>query len=227
MSDPLTFWTTTNGAHHDLSRFRLRFASRTISILSGMDEKTCTKCQLPKPIDNFTKRKDSKDGLGSWCKNCGNAYRRDKGYNRYESRRDEYTENQRKFRKTDKYWAYESEYRAKYKASSHGVVTDLLSRARSRAKQSKMEFELDREWVTEHLESMKCEASGVDLVLETDATVAHTAFKPSIDRIDNGKGYLKSNSRIVCVLYNKAKSDYTDEDVLKLASALIHKQQLS
>ena len=53
--------------------------------------------------------------------------------------------------------------------------------------------------------------------------MAHTALKPSIDRIDNSQGYTKNNCRVVSVIYNKAKSDYKDEDVLKMARALVER----
>lgn len=32
--------------------------------------KICTKCQVEKPIEEFSKRSASKDGLNSWCKPC-------------------------------------------------------------------------------------------------------------------------------------------------------------
>jgi 5-methylcytosine-specific restriction endonuclease McrA len=35
-----------------------------------MNSKKCTKCNIIKPFDEFHKRKDSKDGLKSWCKHC-------------------------------------------------------------------------------------------------------------------------------------------------------------
>jgi len=32
--------------------------------------KVCTKCEVEKPLDSFNKRKDSKDGLQYFCKEC-------------------------------------------------------------------------------------------------------------------------------------------------------------
>lgn len=118
------------------------------------------------------------------------------------------------------YAFYKSEYREKYKYSFSGVVTDLLCRAKTRAKKNELKINIDRQWVIDHLSPMKCEITGVDLVL-LDKNVLHTSFKPYIDRIDNNKGYTKENCRIVSVIYNKAKSDYKHEDVLKMAQALV------
>lgn len=37
--------------------------------------KTCRRCGLIKPIDNFRKRTRSRDGHQSWCKPCATTYR--------------------------------------------------------------------------------------------------------------------------------------------------------
>lgn len=36
--------------------------------------KTCTKCHIEKPLTEFNKRKQSKDGYNSHCKLCANSY---------------------------------------------------------------------------------------------------------------------------------------------------------
>lgn len=38
--------------------------------------KTCTKCNKNLPLTNFIKRKDKRDGYGSWCIECNKEYRR-------------------------------------------------------------------------------------------------------------------------------------------------------
>jgi hypothetical protein len=40
--------------------------------------KKCTKCEKIKPLDQFGKHKNMKDGLATWCKNCKSEY--DKKY---------------------------------------------------------------------------------------------------------------------------------------------------
>jgi len=99
-----------------------------------------------------------------------------------------------------------------------------LCGARGRAKKFNLEIDLDRQWIVSHLTPMRCEVTGVDFVLQVDRTVAHTPFRPSIDRIDNKMGHTKGNCRIVAVIYNKAKSDGSDQDVLRMAEALVAKK---
>jgi len=171
--------------------------------------KICNKCGL------------KYDGVR--CKECHNRYKRDSGHNKYARRAAYLSAYQRKIRATDKNKQYDKGYRSQYKESFAGVITDLLCAARKRAKMRGLEIDLDRAWVEAKLQAMKCEASGINLTLKKDRSVSHTPFRPSIDRIDNNKGYTKDNCRIVAVIYNKAKSDYTDEDVSKLAISLTNK----
>ena len=186
-----------------------------------MENKTCSQCKQSKQLDEFTQ---SKGKAGSWCKKCHNLYVKKKGYSKYSRRSEYFTNYQRELRKTVGNKQYEKEFRSAYHASFSGTVGRLLSSARDRSKKNGLEIDIDREWVEQHLEPMKCEATGVDLILDIDKSVTHTAFRPSIDRIDNNGGYTKDNCRITSVIYNKAKSDYTDGDVLKMAVSLVRKE---
>jgi predicted GIY-YIG superfamily endonuclease len=57
-----------------------------------MDVKKCTKCGEIKPVSEFTKNKNTKDGLHCWCKACKNAahgkYRKTKKYKAVKSKAD-------------------------------------------------------------------------------------------------------------------------------------------
>ena len=52
-------------------------------------------------------------------------------------------------------------------------------------------------------------------------------WSPSIDRIDPRFGYTPGNCRIVCWLYNAAKSEFTDDDVLVMASAVVTEERIA
>lgn len=159
---------------------------------------------------------------GKRCKECNKSYRRNKGYDKYSKRAEYFSSYQKELRKTEKNQQYEKEFRSSYRKSFAGTVTDLLCGARYRAKKKGLDTDLDRDWVEEHLRLMKCEATGVELILEVNEGVSHTAFRPFIDRKDNQRGYTKDNCRVVSVIFNKAKSEYNDEDVLKMAQGLIN-----
>jgi len=62
--------------------------------------KTCTKCKESKSLNDFYKRKDTKDGRISWCKTCKNLdrlnYDRAKNYKKHG--REYYYRNKEKWR---------------------------------------------------------------------------------------------------------------------------------
>jgi len=63
--------------------------------------KTCTKCNIAKPLDAFTKRASSCDGLHIWCKECKNEVerlRRDEIRDLYRAKGREYYFNHREER---------------------------------------------------------------------------------------------------------------------------------
>ena len=42
-----------------------------------------------------------------------------------------------------------------------------------------------------------------------------------MDRIDNAVGYVPGNVRLTCWMFNRAKSHWTDEQMLMLAKGLV------
>jgi hypothetical protein len=190
-----------------------------------MRTKICGLCKNEKDLESFGKCSASKDGRGRWCKECRDEYHKKRYYDSltYNRNRAREAARQRKLRQTPEHKEYDRKFRKQYNATFSGMVSNLLQAARCRAKKAGQDMDIDRQWVADHLKPMICEATGVELVLTRDETVAHTAFRPSIDRIDNQRGYTKDNCRIVSVIYNKAKSEYNDADVLKMARNLVLK----
>lgn len=46
-------------------------------------------------------------------------------------------------------------------------------------------------------------------------------WSPSVDRIDSSKGYIPGNVRVTSMMYNLAKSEWTDENVREMALWLL------
>ena len=74
--------------------------------------------------------------------------------------------------------------------------------------------------IEEMLAPMTCSATGLPLSWDHDGDSTRNPWAPSIDRIDCARGYVPGNVRVVCTLYNIARSDFPDEDFLKVAKAL-------
>jgi hypothetical protein len=91
--------------------------------------------------------------------------------------------------------------------------------ARGRAKSRGVEFALERSDVERWVLAGVCQATGLkfDLALKRKRM---GPLSPSLDRKDPRLGYVPGNVRLVCWLYNRAKGDGTDADVMLLVEAM-------
>jgi hypothetical protein len=101
----------------------------------------------------------------------------------------------------------------------------LFYQYRCKSKKLGLPFDLTVEWFEERLARGICEATGLPMQpLNAGDSLAKRARSPwvaSVDRIDPLGGYTQDNARLVVWLYNAAKSNYKDQDVLHLALAVI------
>lgn len=99
----------------------------------------------------------------------------------------------------------------------------VLARTKSNAKKEGIPFSLDVAWVKQELAKGKCAVTGMPLVKPTytpGRRGVRNPWTPSIDRIDNTKGYTKGNCRIVVWMYNLAKNNYGDRDIVQMSITL-------
>lgn len=99
--------------------------------------------------------------------------------------------------------------------SSRSYKQKLLATVKCRANKRGIEFNL-------HLEDIVipefCAISGLKLV---PGKGRPTDSSPSIDRIDNSKGYLKENIQIISQRINRRKSDLSLEEIKRLYQSTI------
>lgn len=110
-----------------------------------------------------------------------------------------------------KHLAYIKDYRIKF------PFVKCLRSAKGRAIKYGYEFNLDREWA-ENVWTGKCSLTGIEFIVSPNR---HTVYTPSIDRVDNTKGYIKDNCRFILFGINMLKYTSTDVDMYKLAAALV------
>lgn len=96
------------------------------------------------------------------------------------------------------------------------IAYNAVRSARVRCRHSGMEFNLDREWAENKYTGI-CELSGIKF----DVSGSHNPYAPSLDRIDNSKGYLKDNCRFILHGLNMLKGIGTDEDMYIIADNFI------
>lgn len=123
-----------------------------------------------------------------------------------------------------------SEYRRgvnrRYKESNPGKR--LINGVKSRCKKRGLECSIDDEWADERYVRGVCEVTGLSFTefkygSEIDkGWSSRDPFMATIDRIDPKMGYTKENCRMVCWIFNLAKSNWTDDVVRVMAKGLLN-----
>lgn len=171
--------------------------------------KECCRCNIVKPQGDFSPNKRAADGLNYACKACY----RESDRARYGANREEINARARAKHKLNPLIAIEHgrKYRAKHPHRT------MVLHARKRAAKFNLEFDLDGHIgaIKTRVDLMVCEMSGVKLVSSAGCggTGKRHFNTPSIDRIDNARGYTYDNIRIVCWGMNCALGTW-GEDVL-------------
>lgn len=182
----------------------------------------CSRCDVTKTCDEFTKDKNRRGGKSIYCRDCmkeinkiirkrNNEQRTE--YNRqYRAvHREEYREWER-----ENYKKRSEERRSQAKSwreKRHGTIKMMHLAARLRARKKQISYELSPEFIDVILSSQgdKCVLTGLDFVYESDSEYKVRPFAPSLDRKDTSKGYSLDNIQIVCIIANKARNEYSME----------------
>lgn len=101
-------------------------------------------------------------------------------------------------------------------------ITTLTGYAKRKVRDKALEcrkggvpFDLDAEWYLERLPK-GCELTGIAF----DRTADNRRTLPSVDRVDQTRGYLKDNCRLVLNCVNAFRYDGTDEQMKAVAARL-------
>lgn len=182
--------------------------------LDIMNTKVCKKCNTEKEFSYFTLTKRGKYGYHSICKECCNKSQvlyRKKDPKKWSNIAKKYrNENKEHYNKYDKL------YRNDYIKTIEGYASRLFSGSRNRAIKKGLEFNITSNWVKEKLSLMKCEATNFDLTIVNDIDGRVNPLKPTLDRIDNNKGYTIDNTRVTCWWWNVMKQDWSDDTIINL-----------
>jgi hypothetical protein len=105
----------------------------------------------------------------------------------------------------------------KYRTTINGRASSLIHKAKVRATKKGLAYDLDQQWCIERLD--RCAVTKLPFVIVRGQGKHKHA--PSIDRIDPKKGYTKDNCRMVVVMFNQAKNEYSDSELRDFAYTLI------
>ena len=118
----------------------------------------------------------------------------------------------------DKYKDY-AEHSANYRIKHPERV--LCSMAKRRAKEKGLEFNIDN---TDIDIPILCPILGIPIVkiYTKGKSTGPTSNSPSLDRIDNSKGYVKDNVRVISHKANTMKHNATSSELIMFAEWVLH-----
>jgi len=96
----------------------------------------------------------------------------------------------------------------------NNVQSTLFHSATKRAKLKKLPFDITKQDI---VVPTHCPILGLELKPNQTGNKSHTKQSPSLDRIDNNKGYIKGNIQVISHLANAMKQNATRDELIKFA----------
>jgi hypothetical protein len=180
------------------------------------DKKYCNNCKKILPLDCFYNITDKNGNSTKYsrCKECEREIV--KNHEKREEYKKIYNANKEKYRKSNQNYAnYLKDIDKNYNKSEKGIINNLLSRAKKRADNKGLEFNLSSKDFTL---PKTCPLLEVPLKIGTHDNYLYTY---SLDRIDNSKGYTKENVWIISQLANSMKNCATKEQLITFSKNII------
>lgn len=142
--------------------------------------------------------------------------------------RERYQNNKQYYRDRTKKWYDDNPERAselRFQARKRSPWKYMLKAASERATLKNVPFSLTKEWALEHWTGL-CAVTGLPFDL-TKRGYGPGTRSPSIDRIDPVLGYIPENCRFVLHAVNGLKHSGTEEEMYKVALAIVNSPVLS
>lgn len=173
-------------------------------------EKRCSRCGLIKPVADFGKDKNRKDGLMHLCRPCNvekvtiwgknNKARRNANIRAWAKRHPEKVKSAKR--------AWKKINPLKYRA------VKMVVEAKRRAREKNLPFDIDSNFILKRLEPGVCERTGLPFVISQDE---RNPYSPSLDKVVPRLGYVKGNVRVILWALNSFKADFTESDIYPIA----------
>ena len=93
---------------------------------------------------------------------------------------------------------------------------------KSRAAKKGLPFEITQASLVRMVKKCdgKCQLTGIPFSEKNPTKAFRRPWMPSVDRINNRKGYVRGNCRIVCVAVNQAMGQFGEDALYRIARAL-------
>lgn len=195
--------------------------------------KTCTQCCDIKSFDNFYvcgKNKLGEPRYTPKCRDCTNQERKIKRSSDLDLQNKE-KEYAKQYREKCKVLGKQPNKKV-YSPTRHiKNYSSILGRARAMLKSAKRreykgsDFNLDLEFILDKLTIGVCEVTGIPFNYDKPNGITCNKFSPSLDRVDNNTGYIKSNVQVVIWQYNLMKGQISDNELLEICQAVVNKHR--
>lgn len=170
-----------------------------------MLQKTCIHCKTPKDLSEFVPdKRNTQDGTYNVCKECKREQVRISN-----AKKDYKAKHRKKYAEDSTYKSMMKAKSATFRATHNERV--LLSQAKIRSSKFGLPFNID---ISDIVIPVKCPILGVTL---KRGIKGKSSESPSLDRVDNSRGYEKGNVRIISNLANTMKNNATKEQLIAFA----------
>jgi len=178
--------------------------------------KICRQCKIEKTIDEYHRFAKSHDGHKHFCKICILSYAKIYG----QKHRVSIGEKSKTRRALNRerclvlgralYRKHIEKVRNYYDSNK---IRFMWSGAKKRATARNLEFTINQ---TDIVLLEKCPVLGIDILYNIRSAPTHNS--PTVDRVDNSKGYTPDNIRIISYRANSLKNDANKEEIEKIVS---------
>lgn len=176
--------------------------------------KFCKRCKTQKSLDLFSKKKTAKDGMCPNCKECEKLIHKEY----YEKNRESILEKDKQKRKLGSRAASKPTLKTRLNQNikrkelrRNSPELSLYTEAKKRAKEKDLEFSI---LLDDIFVPPVCPILLIPLKVGTGKLHNNS---PSLDRVDNSKGYTKDNIMVISYLANRMKSSASKEQLLQFS----------
>ncbi len=189
--------------------------------------KVCSKCKKELELNQFTKDKNRKDGLGCWCIICQKEYRVD-----YKEESKKYM---KEYRRTHKIKAkkYMKKYNREhidelkeYKKIYQKTPKSIFAQIKCRSKRKNTNIHITEivfiNWYNnQEKKCYYCNRTLEEIKQNSIETERNKKCRLTIDRKDNNEGYSLDNIVLACNRCNMTKSSYfTEQEMLEIGKII-------
>lgn len=191
--------------------------------------KICKSCEIDKPLSEFHKHKQCRLGVLPQCRLCYSIIKKN-NYNpvvhheRYLKNRDailakEHARHENMRKNDPERWkaklaAHKANMHKRYEANPSEALYRI---AKGRAKRRGYEFTIELSDITV---PDKCPVLGIALYSNRGKGTRQSDNSPTLDRVDNSKGYIKGNVQVISWKANQLKSNGTLDEFRALVKWL-------